>query len=280
MFDSCKKLTEVTLPESIEVISASAFADCVSLKDIGELPTLKRVETCAFSGCRELTRIYIGSEDTTITAGTYYGCDTLVEVVIPARIKNVEAIAFAYCTRLESVTFEEGAEYIASNAFSGCTKLTSLNLPETLNIISAGAFSGCTKLAKLSVPKGVIYIGENAFESTKWLLNQKNDFVVAGDGVLIKYQGKETAILTIPSTVKRLPAYCIADASTTISTIIIPSNVEYIAKNAFAKKVKTQSSTGEAVTSYRIRYVTICAKKGTYAEAFSNHDYYTFEELK
>lgn len=87
MFDSCKKLTEVTLPESIEVISASAFADCVSLKDIGELPTLKKVETCAFSGCRELTRIYIGSEDTTITAGTYYGCDTLVEVVIPARIK-------------------------------------------------------------------------------------------------------------------------------------------------------------------------------------------------
>ena len=212
--------------------------------------------------------------------GTYYGCDALTSVVIPARIKNVEAMAFAYCTRLNSVSFEEGTEYISSNAFSGCTKLTKLTLPETLNIISSGAFSGCTKLYDLSVPEGVIYIGANAFESTKWLLNQKDDFVVAGDGVLIQYQGKETAILTLHSTVKRLPAYCIADASATISTIIVPSSVEYIANNAFAKKVKTQSSTGEAVTSYRIRYVTICAKKGTYAEAFSNHDYYTFEELK
>ena len=189
-------------------------------------------------------------------------------------------MAFAYCTSLTTVTFEEGTEHISSNAFSGCTKLVKISLPESLNIISSGAFSGCTKLSDLSVPKGVIYIGDNAFASTKWLIGKKGDFVVAGDGVLIKYQGKETLTLVIPSTVKRLPAYCIADASASISTIIIPSSVEYIAKDALARKVQTQGTTGEAVTSYRIRYVTICAKKGTYAEAFSDHDYYTFEELK
>ena len=190
-------------------------------------------------------------------------------------------MAFAYCTMLDTVTFEEGTEYISSSAFSGCTKLTKLSLPSTLNIISSGAFAGCTKLYDFSVPKGVIYIGENAFQSTKWLANQKGDFVVAGDGVLIKYQGRSAIqTMTIPSNVKRLPAYCIVDAGSSLSLIIIPSSVEYIAKYAFAKIVQSQNSSGETVENYRIRYVTLCARKGTYAEVFANHEYYTFEELK
>lgn len=41
-FESCKKLSSVTLPSNIEEISSSAFTDCVLIKDVGELPGLKK----------------------------------------------------------------------------------------------------------------------------------------------------------------------------------------------------------------------------------------------
>lgn len=179
------------------------------------------------------------------------------------------------------MTFEEGTEYIFTNAFYQCSKLEKAVLPESLRIISGGAFYACTKLLLINIPSDVVYIGDEAFTSTKWLKNQKENFVVAGDGVLLKYQGSVSVTsLTVPANVKRLPAYVFVDVSSELKEVVIPSNVKFIAKYALAKIVSTtDSTTGETSTSYRLRYLTVYGKKGSYAENFANHDYYTFKKL-
>ena len=120
-----------------------------------------------------------------------------------------------------------------------------------------------------------MYVGENAFANTNWLKAQsKDEFVVIGDGILLQYNGNAKNIV-IPEAVKRIPAYRFASLAEEPESFTIPSTVEYISVDAFAKLVETSSS-----SYYKRRYVTIIARKGTYAETFADHEYYTFEAIK
>ena len=278
-FDGCKKLTYVDLPDTLEVISTGAFSDCVLLTSVlKESQSVKHVAATAFAGCRALEGVIIGTEDTEIGAGTYYGCDAITEVVIPDSIKMIGASAFASCVSLQSVTLPDSIEHIDSGAFASCAKLITLSLPTALKTIGDGAFSRCSRLIQIDIPKSVVYVGADTFSGTRWLRNIDDEFVVVGDGVLTAYTG-DSANITIPETVKRIPDYRFASVTTEISTVTIPSSVEYISKEAFAKLVSSTDSSGNSTSSYQLRYLTIIARKGTYAETFANHEYYTFREL-
>ena len=131
------------------------------------------------------------------------------------------------------------------------------------------------KLSKVKIEDSVVYVGTNAFTGTSWLKAQaKEEFVVVGDGVLIQYNGNASNIV-IPDTVKRIPAYRFASLATEPKSFTIPTTVEYISVDAFSALVETSSS-----SYYERRYVKIIARKGTYAEEFANHEYYTFEAIK
>ena len=159
--------------------------------------------------------------------------------------------------------------------FASCQKLARVSFPDSLNLIGAGAFSGCTKLTKVDIPDTVVYIGRSAFSGTNWLKAQSNEaFIVAGDGILVQYNGNDENIV-IPDTVKRIPSYRFASLATEPKSFTIPSSVQYISADAFDQRVEDSDS-----YYYEKRYVTIIGRKGTYAETFANHEYYTFEAIK
>jgi hypothetical protein len=278
-FDGCQKLSVLMLPETVEVISTGAFTECVQLKNIPLRKPVRHVATGAFTGCRNLETLVIGTEDTEIATGTFYGCENLKEIIIPEGIKTIGSSAFAECVSLTSVTFPSTLEWIDMAAFSGCNKLVRAELPASVTTIGDNAFSGCSKLVKIDIPKSVTYVGENAFYGTNWLkARSTEEFVVVGDGVLIQYNGNAKDIV-IPDTVKRIPAYRFSLLKNEPTSFTIPSTVEFIAKDAFAAKILTENADGEETYAYRMRYVKIIGRKGTYAETFANHEYYTFEAI-
>ena len=257
------------------VISIGSFAGCSQLKEISLVHPVKHVAPGAFTNCISLKNIVVGTEDKEIGAGTFYGCESLEQIVIPEGIVSIEASAFADCVYLTSVTLPSTLENIASQAFAGCQKLPRISLPEALDMIGVGAFSGCSKLTKIDIPDNVVDIGRNAFSGTNWLKAQSDEtFVVAGDGVLVQYNGNAENIV-IPETVKRIPAYRFASLSTEPKSFTLPSSVQYISADAFSKRVDKSDS-----YYYEKRYVTIIGREGTYAETFANHEYYTFEAIK
>ena len=273
-FDGCRRLSTVELPETLEVISTAAFSECVLLTEIlADTSGITHVGTGAFAGCRELTTVIFGSEDTQIASGAYYGCDAITQIVIPEGVTFIGASAFANCVSLESITFPDTVEYIDSGAFVSCARLVQITLPSSLLSIGDGAFSQCSRLVSIEIPDSVVYVGSGAFSGTRWLRNADEEFLVVGDGVLVQYTGN-SANITIPETVKRIHDYLFADVTAEISTITIPSSVEYISKEAFAKRVSSSDS-----SSYEMRYFTIIGRKGSYAEAYADHEYYTFREL-
>ena len=280
-FESCSKLKDVKLKDSVKTFGQSSFANCVNLVNIPNIEFIEHLEAYAFSGCRGITKAFFGKYDTNIPAGLYYACDNLETVTIPDIVTTIDPMAFADCTYLETVEFGENVSYVGYAAFRNCSKLRNLKLNDKLNIISEYSFYACANLTTINISKNVVFIGEKALDATRWMNLQTGDFVVSGDGILVKYQGSKTStMISFPKTVKRIPAHIISQVSTSLTSISIPSSVTQISKNAFVSEYQTTSTTtGQTSTAYRQRYLKIIGVKGTYAEEYAKREYYTFESL-
>ena len=157
-------------------------------------------------------------------AGTFEGNNFIKKVVMPDTVKIIETEAFSECTNLEEISLSANLEEIQMLAFWSCNSLKSINLPDGLEVISSGVFVLCDSLEKIEIPSTVKEIGDyafnqctslkevvipdtisqisgNSFLNTPWYEAQKEDYVVVGDGVLIKYNGIGE-VVEIPEGVK------------------------------------------------------------------------------
>ncbi len=99
------------------------------------------------------------------------------ELVIPGSVKTVDG--FTHCTELQSVVLEEGVDQIGCQAFYECEALTHVDIPDSVK-----------------------RIGLEAFHKTPWLETRTEEFVIVGDGVLIRYNGTNQTEITVPDSVK------------------------------------------------------------------------------
>ena len=85
--------------------------------------------------------------------------------------------------------------------FQRCTALNSISLGKKVKTVGRNAFLGCSNLTYVNVSGSVTSIGYCAFEETAWMEAQKEEFVILGDGVLVKYNG-EAQNVVVPDKVK------------------------------------------------------------------------------
>lgn len=120
-----------------------------------------------------------------------------------------------------------------------------VQISEGIVTIESDSFSEFTALEKVSIPKTVKYIGSNSFYKTPWYKNIQEEFCVVGDGVLIKYCGKEDNVI-IPVRVKTIDCSVFKDFKDA-AKIVIPETVKYIGKQAFMN-CTADISGGEGIT--------------------------------
>lgn len=138
------------------------------------------------------------------------------ELVVPAYFNDIQVLIL------------NGESFSLENETA--TKVT---VSEGIRQIGSGAFSNFSKLKEVSIPSTVTRVSADAFHGTPWLRAQKEEFVVVGDGVLIKYNGISDEI-SIPSSVKIIDCMAFRELDTA-ETIIIPPTVTYIGSKAFSE---------------------------------------------
>lgn len=142
-FSGCTSLTEISLPNSLESIGASAFRN-TGLVNI-ELPRL----------------IYL------INEATFYNCKSLKEVKLPSGLMLINEYAFYGCSSLKSIDLPKSVSVINRYTFASCTSLESIILPPDVTNINACAFGWCYSL------KSVYFSGDAPFVS----INHSDDFI-------------------------------------------------------------------------------------------------------
>ena len=152
VFASCKKLSEVTVPEGVTGLGQSMFDGCEALEEILLPQSLKIIGGGAF-------------EDT-----------GLIEIVIPKSVEEIGGSAFKSCGALKQIEIPVGVREIGNNTFENCVSLEKVILPEGLTKIGNRAFENCDKLRTLTIPSTVESISHSfaymeGLESVKFLGN-------------------------------------------------------------------------------------------------------------
>lgn len=122
MFSSCKYITEVTVPMSLETIGIRAFYACRSLTSI-KMTSVKTVSDDAFFGCDNLVEVELGDSLDSLGMQAFFGCKALKSISLPDTLKELKSATFYGCSSLVTVELG-GVRKIGKDAFSGCVKLT------------------------------------------------------------------------------------------------------------------------------------------------------------
>ncbi|OQC01403.1 MAG: hypothetical protein BWX78_00316 [Firmicutes bacterium ADurb.Bin099] len=98
------------------------------------------------------------------------------------------------------------------------------------------AFSACSHVKEVFIPESVKRVGVCAFDDTEWYKSLKDEFVVVGDGVLIKCNQTSKDIV-IPEGVKSLSStfYKAGDGGFFDAVIYLPATLKKIDDYAFYK---------------------------------------------
>ena len=199
IFDSCSKLSSVTLSNNIRNIGINAFFDCNSITNIVLPNSLVSIEACAFEGCA-IANIIIPKNVTQIGRRAFgkskYIESILVESGNPVydSRSNSNAIIETYTNTLisgcKNTKIPNSVTNIGDCAFHICTTLTDIEIPNSVVSIGQSAFTSCTGITNVIIPSSVTNIGDYAFQNCQNL----NDIKCNGNPSFGEY--------SIPSTAK------------------------------------------------------------------------------
>lgn len=268
---SNKLMNYVTLPETVRLIGDFAFANSTGLIGVNFPSRLDSLGQGAFSGCSQLG----------------FTSSSSFPIVLPPGLTEIKSSTFSMCTNLLSVTLPEGITKIGPSAFLYCSRLMGINLPASVVRIEAQAFLNATDMPMPSFGPAINYIGREAFYNTRWFSNYSGEWLIVGQGQLVRYGGSATS-LTLPDTVRRICSHAFSGKSSlkavylsdqiteidyfafgycNLQTIRIPPSVITIENQAF------QGNNGLIIQGYRDTAAQV------FAEAHKQYDNFSFSEL-
>ena len=161
-FGGCSALGSLTLPESVKIIDKYAFQYCTRLISVTFCEGIERIESSAFSysGLRGNLKLPGSLRE----IGPFAFSSTPISgIEIAEGLERTGIFVFSDCQKLAFVILPDSLTEISSRAFSGCSELCNVQLGKKVKRIESGAFEKCQKLRSVLIPKTVKKIDEKAF---------------------------------------------------------------------------------------------------------------------
>ena len=241
-FENCENLSEAVIPQdsALEEFCTNAFAN-TAIKECYIPAGVKELPNGIFSGCKSMTTITFaeGSKleklgerafaqsgvkkielpDTVIQIGNdaFIQC-ALEEIKLTNAIEEIPPHAFAYCGELKNITFGSDLKAIGDYAFEH-TALEDLVIPDTVTFIGRGAFNDINALRSVKIGNGLKELG-GCYD-----LSDDNTGAMFQNDVNIETVVFSEGLEKIGDDAFKW--------SSKIETLVIPSTVKNIGKNAF-----------------------------------------------
>lgn len=147
-FFGCTRLTGLTLPKTMVVLSPFFLPHCSSLGKIQVDP--ENPCYCSKDG------VLLSKDGTQLIRGW----DAFL---IPEGVTKLGAYSFSGCAGLAEVSVPEGVTVVGIRAFDSCPNLTRVTLPGSLTRLAGSAFANCKKLRYVFFANGETEIDHTCF---------------------------------------------------------------------------------------------------------------------
>ena len=161
LFNGCKKIQKIVLPNSLTTIGQCAFWYCSNLQTLIIGSNVTTIKPGLWGGCSNLTDVTINNTNFHLTNGILYNKDytTIIAALqtwnygdlnIRSGVKEIQYEAFSFCSNLTSLTFPSTVTTIGDTAF-GHTGISSVKFTSNITSIGSFAFSGNKNLKELDL---------------------------------------------------------------------------------------------------------------------------------
>ena len=257
LFDFCKGLTNIVIPDSVTRIGDDAFFACHNIEKV------HITDIAVWCG------IVFGnytSNPLHYTKNLYVNDVLVTNLTIPSSVTSIGDYAFAGCTGLTSVTIPDNVTSIGDYAFNGCTGLKEVIynaravadltydssvfenagtatdgmkvvFGESVEKIPGNIFSNCESLTSVTIGSNVTSIGEKAFYNCKGLVEISYNARAAECSDYFAFNNAGTAArglkVIFGESVEKIPDGLFDDC-TALTGVTIGSNVTSIGDYAFS----------------------------------------------
>ena len=222
-------MSEIVLPDSLEVIEGYVFSECKNLKTVAIPQNVKEIGDYAFDYCSSLESIsaaagnqYYKSANGVLFSKSgdlllrYPEAKSGNSYAVPDTVKTIAPDAF-YGSRLVSVAMGDNVEAIKCYSFQNCENLTEIRIGKGVKLLGDWVFGGDKKLTRIDLPAALEEIGGFVFDNCTALkeinVAQGGAAFASVDGVLYSAdmktvykhpEGRSSANYTLPAAVKKV----------------------------------------------------------------------------
>ena len=242
-FNSCTRLKEVDIADSVISIGQYAFENTKILNDSGTYVGNYLIDVGYY-----YNKTYQVAEGTIAIADNAFENDYYIETVeLPSSLKAIGAFAFNM-SKVKVINLPDNLEYIGERAFQS-TGITEVIMPDTVTYLGEYAFYLCGGINNLKISNSLKSIGDYTFANCSRITNiQIPDSVETIGSHAFDYCQGATSI-KISKNVTFIGEGAFSNCQK-VETITIPDSVKTIKKSAFAGcKALTEVKIGADVTS-------------------------------
>lgn len=170
-FAGCSKLTRiVNLFIGSPSIGTYVFENCKSLKSVWVPENMKNLPQGMFKGCSSLSSVTLPQYLLSIDDYAFDGCSSLADIKLPIYLNSLGYRALADCSKLTSLDLPSSLQNIGSYAFAGCNAMERIDANMAAPITaSQSTFNG------VDFSNCYLYVPTGAYQSY-WLANGWGSF--------------------------------------------------------------------------------------------------------
>ncbi len=244
-FSGCVRLSDIVLPDTVQVIGTDAFLSCDALTSF-RVPDALNSFSIEMLGCENLTELVVGENNRNYSSadGVLFSKDgatllyylptrTDVSYSVPAGTVEIAEEAFAGNTSLERVNFPASLEHIGVNAFNGCTALSEVTFADgTAQLIFGNNAFYRTALERIELPARVGALGDSVFENTdlsEIVFAEGSTLTSLGDRV---FANTELVSVTLPIGVRTIGDNLFGSC-TSLESVVLPEGLTTLGNGTF-----------------------------------------------
>ena len=234
LFQSNSSVKKVTVPNSVTIVGAGAFAR----SGIESLPVMEGVTEwpeALFYSCQNLARITIPEYITNIGNSVFEDCSSLWQIKYNAIDADVAPLFSQHpgnpCS-FKNITIGDGVKRIPTGLFDSNHGPTEIVLPKSVERIDTAAFYFCKNLRSIYLPDGIKVIEPETFRSCDNLeeVHMPLNLERISEGAFMQCESLKT--ISIPEGTKILEESAFS-CCYNVSTLYMPSTLISIGSTPF-----------------------------------------------